>query len=249
MNVERITSRTNPTVKHLRQLGADAGLRAAEDMMLCRGSKLLNEALSAGLEIDTVAFAGEAPPEAGGARLISVPADLLDHISKGEPELLFSARIPESREAVGSAVVLEEVQDPGNVGTVIRTAFAFGVDTAILVGATADPYGPKALRAAMGAAFRINVVRTDLEGLAGLVEENGLTLCAAVLSDDAADIRSFERAPRMALAVGNEGHGLSDGLIALCSKKLVIPMREDTESLNAAAAAAVALWELFGKER
>ncbi|MBR5708374.1 MAG: RNA methyltransferase, partial [Oscillospiraceae bacterium] len=69
------------------------------------------------------------------------------------------------------------------------------------------------------------------------------------LSDDAADIRSFERAPRTALAVGNEGHGLSDGLVALCPKKLVIPMRGETESLNAAAAAAVALWELFGKER
>ena len=216
--------------------------------MLCRGRKLLGEALAAGLAVDTVLFAGDDAPEAGGAKLISVPADLLDYISKGEPELLFSCRIPESSEAVGSAVVMEEVQDPGNVGTVIRTAAAFGVDTAILVGASADPYGPKALRAAMGAAFRINVIKTDLEGLAGVIEDNGLTLCAAVLSDDAADIRSVARSPRMALAVGNEGHGLSDGLIALCSKKVVIPMRESTESLNAAAAAAVALWEIFGKE-
>ena len=216
--------------------------------MLCRGRKLLGEALAAGLAVDTVLFAGDDAPEAGGAKLVSVPADLLDYISKGEPELLFSCRIPESSEAVGSAVVMEEVQDPGNVGTVIRTAAAFGVDTAILVGASADPYGPKALRAAMGAAFRINVIKTDLEGLAGVIEDNGLTLCAAVLSDDAADIRSVARSPRMALAVGNEGHGLSDGLIALCSKKVVIPMRESTESLNAAAAAAVALWEIFGKE-
>ena len=216
--------------------------------MLCRGRKLLGEALAAGLAVDTVLFAGDDAPEAGGAKLISVPADLLDYISKGEPELLFSCRIPESSEAVGSAVVMEEVQDPGNVGTVIRTAAAFGVDTAILVGASADPYGPKALRAAMGAAFRINVIKTDLEGLAGVIEDNGLTLCAAVLSDDAADIRSVDRSPRMALAVGNEGHGLSDGLVALCSKKVVIPMRESTESLNAAAAAAVALWEIFGKE-
>lgn len=246
--MERITSRSNPTVRFLRQLGADAGLRASEGMMLCRGKKLLGEALGAGLAVDTVVFAGDTAPEAGGAKLISVPADLLDYISKGEPELLFSARIPESREAVGSAVVLEQVQDPGNVGTVMRTAAAFGVDTAVLVGATADPYGPKALRAAMGAAFRINVIKTDLEGLAGVVEDNGLTLCAAVLSEDAADIRKIEKAPRMALAVGNEGHGLSEGLLALCSKKLIIPMREETESLNAAAAAAVALWEIFGKE-
>jgi TrmH family RNA methyltransferase len=246
--MERITSRSNPTVRFLRSLGADAGLRAAEGLMLCRGKKLLGEALGAGLAVDTVVFAGDAAPEAGGAKLISVPADLLDYISKGEPELLFSCRIPESRGAVGSAVVLEEVQDPGNVGTVIRTAAAFGVDTAILVGATADPYGPKALRAAMGAAFRINIVRTDLSGLAGVLEENGLTLLAAVLSEDASDIRTLERAPRMALAVGNEGHGLSDGLTALCRKKIIIPMRESAESLNAAAAAAVALWELFGKE-
>ena len=246
--MERITSRSNPTVRFLKQLGADAGLRASEGMMLCRGRKLLAEALSAGLKVDTVVFAGDTAPDAPGAKLISVPADLLDHISKGEPELLFSCRIPESGGAVGSAVVLEEVQDPGNVGTVLRTAAAFGADTAILVGATADPYGPKALRAAMGAAFRINIIKTDIEGLAGTLEDNGLTLYAAVLSDDASDIRELERAPRMALAVGNEGHGLSDEMTALCSKKIMIPMREGTESLNAAAAAAVALWELFGKE-
>lgn len=246
--MERITSRSNPTVRFLRQLGADAGLRASEGLMLCRGKKLLGEALAAGLTVDTVLFAGDDAPEVGGAKLISVPVDLLDHISKGEPELLFSCRIPESREAVASAVIMEEVQDPGNVGTVIRTAAAFGVDTAILVGASADPYGPKALRAAMGAAFRINVIKTDLEGLAGVIEDNGLTLCAAVLSDDAEDIRSVGRAQHLALAVGNEGHGLSDGLLALCPKKVVIPMRETTESLNAAAAAAVALWEIFGKE-
>ncbi len=216
--------------------------------MLCRGKKLLGEALAAGLVVDTVAFSGDVTPHAGCARLISMPEDLIDYISKGEPELLFSCRIPESRGAAESAVVLEEVQDPGNVGTVIRTAAAFGVDTAVLVGATADPYGPKALRASMGAAFRVNIIKTDLEGLGGLLEDSGLTLYAAVLSEDATDIRDAERMPRAALAVGNEGHGLSDALLALCARKVIIPMREETESLNAAAAAAVALWELFGKE-
>jgi TrmH family RNA methyltransferase len=217
-------------------------------MMLCRGKKLLGEALAAGLVVDTVAFSGDVTPHAGCARLISMPEDLIDYISKGEPELLFSCRIPESHGAAESAVVLEEVQDPGNVGTVIRTAAAFGVDTAVLVGATADPYGPKALRASMGAAFRVNIIKTDLEGLGGLLEDSGLTLYAAVLSEDATDIRDAERMPRAALAVGNEGHGLSDALLALCARKVIIPMREETESLNAAAAAAVALWELFGKE-
>lgn len=233
----------------MRELGADAGVRAERGEMICRGRKLLGEALSSGMRVGTVLFAGESAPQAPGAKLYEVPQELLDYVSKGEPELLFTCAVPECGGEVRSAVVLEEVQDPGNVGTVIRTAAAFGVDAVILVGATADPYGPKALRASMGAAFRVNVIRTDIEGLAALLEDSGMTLYAAVLSDDAADIRRLERASRAALAIGNEGHGLSEKLLALCDRRFIIPMDEASESLNAAAAAAVSMWELFGKER
>lgn len=247
--MERITSRKNPVIRYMKELGADAGARAGHGEMLCRGRKLLGEALAAGMHIGTVLSAAESEPQVPGARLYCVPAELLDYVSRGEPELLFTCSVPELAGEISSAVVLEEVQDPGNVGTVIRTAAAFGVDAVVLVGASADPYGPKALRASMGAAFRVNVIKTDIRGLAELLKTRGMTLCAAVLEDGAADIRRLERAERTALAIGNEGHGLSEELLALCERRFIIPMDEASESLNAAAAAAVSMWELFGKER
>lgn len=247
--MERITSRKNPLVYYMKELGTSANARTENGEMLCRGKKLLKEALAAGLHVGTVLFSGEEVPAVVSEKIYSVPQDILDYISKGEPELLFTCPMPKQNDNVQSAVVLEEVQDPGNVGTVIRTAAAFKVDTVILLGASADPYGPKALRASMGAAFRINVIRTDITGFKQLIESNGLDVCAAVLADDAVDIRQFEPPHKTALAIGNEGHGLSDELIAVCSSKIIIPMDSASESLNAAAAAAVAMWELFGKKQ
>ena len=142
-----------------------------------------------------------------------------------------------------NAIVLESVQDPGNVGTVIRTANAFGVDAVILTGVCADLYNPKTVRATMGAIFRQRVLELPLAELRAALDENGLPLYGAALSETARDFREIPL-DKAAVAVGSEGNGLSTELLAICDGQLIIPMRPDSESLNAGVAASVIMWEM-----
>ena len=141
-----------------------------------------------------------------------------------------------------NALVLEGVQDPGNVGTVIRTANAFGMDAVILIGACADLYHPKTVRATMGAIFRQTVLEIDRDFLSSFLKDQELPLYAAALDERAVDVRKVPLC-RAAVAVGSEGRGLSPELIAMSDQTVVIPMGPDSESLNAAVAAAVLMWE------
>ena len=142
-----------------------------------------------------------------------------------------------------NAIVLENVQDPGNVGTVIRTANALNIGTVILTGACADLYQPKTVRATMGAFFRQNVIRLEREYLSDFLHDQGLPLYGAALSDKACDLRGLSL-KHAAVAIGSEGQGLSEELLRLCDGELIIPMNPDSESLNAAVAASIVMWEM-----
>nr|MBP8640658.1 RNA methyltransferase [Oscillospiraceae bacterium] len=145
--------------------------------------------------------------------------------------------------SVSSALILETVQDPGNVGTVIRTADAMGTDAVILVGGCADLYNPKTVRATMGCIFRQTVIEMDLDELESYVNRNELRLFGAALSENAKDIRKIDM-NKLAVAIGSEGKGLSGNLLKLCSGQVIIPMRPNCESLNAAVAASIVMWEM-----
>ena len=141
-------------------------------------------------------------------------------------------------------MVLENVQDPGNVGTVIRSASAFSVPAVILTGNCADLYSPKTVRASMGAIFRQTVLEIPVEELRDFLCEYRLPLYAAVLDPEAVDMRTVNLS-EAAVAVGSEGRGLSPQLLACCEKKIIIPMDPRSESLNAAIAASLIMWEMF----
>ena len=147
----------------------------------------------------------------------------------------------------GRYVVLDGVQDPGNVGAVLRTADAFGCTGALLLPGCADPYGPKTLRAAMGAVFRLPLYAVGLEDLPRLLADAGLPLYGTALRHDTVDVRQRDLR-RCALVIGSEGRGVSAEVLALCRETLRIPMSPHCESLNAAAAAAVLLWEAYRAE-
>lgn len=239
--MERIRSRQNELVRRFIALGADGKARREAGEFLCAGDKLLGEAISSGAEITCVLTldAIEGVP----CRLVT--PEILKAVSplQNTPGPVFTVKtrpLPPG-ESVSRAVVLENVQDPGNVGTVLRTADAFGVDLVILCGACADPYNPKTVRASMGAIFRQPVVRADVKSLPDVL--GGLPVYAAALAPDAADIRTLPKSG-LAVAVGNEGKGLTEELLALCAGRVVIPMSPRAESLNAAVAAAVAMWEM-----
>lgn len=238
--MEIIRSRQNDIVKRFHALASDAELRRQRGEFLCAGDKLLHEALENGAEV-TMLLWTEAVK---GLECRVVTKDILDYVSplKNSGGPVFSVRMAShgiSRPR--NAVVLENVQDPGNVGTVLRTADALGIDRVILCGACADPWSPKAVRATMGAIFRQDIVRTGAEGLTEAL--GGLPLYGAALSERASDIRALPH-KEAAIAIGNEGKGLSAELLERCSGHVIIPMSDRAESLNAAVAAAICMWEL-----
>lgn len=246
--MEHISSRKNAYIMRLRALANDAELRRREGEYLCDGLKLLDEALQKGAEIRSVLWKGEAKPVPGldGAKQFVAPEELFDYASpmKNSPGPVFTLAMPkQSYGDFDRAILLENVQDPGNVGTVIRTAAAMGVKTVILSGACADVYSPKTARATMGAIFSERILRLSPEEAAALCRKKGLKLYGAALSDRAKNIRQLQL-ENAVVAIGSEGRGLSDKMLSLCDGELIIPMAQGSESLNAAVAASIVLWEM-----
>lgn len=249
-SMELITSRKNPLIKRLRALANDGALRRESGQTVLDGVKLLGEALAAGCRVTALLLAeGMAPPEGlpPGTEIYRAPAELVGYASPvaNSPGPVFSVELPRiaAPARADTAILLEDVQDPGNVGTVIRAANAFGVDAVLLCGRCADVSSPRVVRATMGAAFRQCVLELTAAEAAETVRRWGLPLYGAALGERALDIRQLPRGGA-AVAIGNEGHGLSGEMKSLCDALTLIPMAPGSESLNAAMAAVVAMWEL-----
>lgn len=180
------------------------------------------------------------------AHAVLVTPELLAYAADTEtPQgLLFTCTMPDVREELPGArlLVLDGVQDPGNVGTILRTADAFGADGLILLPGCADPWAPKVVRATMGACFRLPIMTCTLEQLTELLAEKQIPLYATALRDDTRDIREADLS-RAAVVIGSEGRGVSEAVLDRCELTLKIPMRDRCESLNAAMAAGIVLWE------
>ena len=246
--MERLTSRKSAVIRAFRDLARSSAAREEKGLFLCDGQKLLQEALRSGVSVETVLWkenrAADLPPFPQEALL---PADLFDYVSpmSNSPGPLFSVRMPSAPDLykIRRVLALEELQDPGNVGTVLRTADAFGVDLVVLLEGCADLYAPKTVRASMGAVFRQAAVRMDAEAFVSFCREKNLPLWGAALTDTARDLRSLPLDPA-AVLIGSEGHGLSRELLRACDGEIIIPMSGEAESLNAAVAAAIVMWEM-----
>lgn len=251
--MECVTSRQNPLFQQIRKLNASASFRRSQELFVCEGPKLLAEALKWGWRVPAVVSAqGTALPEIPGARRVETPGDVLKSLADTQsPQgvvflcALPGAALPDKLEP-GRYLVLDGVQDPGNLGTVWRTADAMGAKGLLLTGGCADPFGPKAVRATMGACFRLPVWEGKLEDLLPRLARAGLPLYATALGEDTQDIRTLPLG-RAAVVIGSEGRGVSPAVLAASEKTLQIPMTERCESLNAAAAGTVVLWQMgFG---
>lgn len=250
--MESITSRQNRLAVHIRKLGAEGKYRRSQKQYLCEGEKLVGEALRWSAGVETLVYArGKTPPEdlPQEIRLVEVPEGLFESLSTVEtPQgVLAVCRRPETAlpetMAPGGYLVLDGLQDPGNVGTIWRTADALGAAGVVLLPRCADPFSPKTVRSTMGACFRLPVWETDLEHLCPRLEAAEIPLYATALREDTADVRELPL-ERAAVVIGSEGRGISQEALARCEKTIRIPMRERCESLNAAAAATVVLWEM-----
>lgn len=256
MERETITSRSNPLCTHFRKLASSRAYREETGEFFCDSPKLLREAELWGADVSAVLYTEGAeialfPPEQGPSpRMVQVTESVMASVSpmKTPQGVVFSCRgpgghrLPEKLEA-GRCLVLDGVQDPGNVGTILRTADAFDCEAVFLLPGCADLYNPKTVRAAMGVHFRRSIYQCGLGELTGLLQEAGVPLYAAALREDTADVREVDLS-RCAVVIGSEGRGVSPEVLALCQRTLKIPMSPRCESLNAAVAAAVVLWEI-----
>ena len=251
MERENITSKSNPLLARVRRLNSRRSFRREENAFAAEGPKLLSEALRWGARVEAViAVPNTTLPELpAGVRVVEVPDRLLASIADTESpqgiifvcrgkSLAMPARLEGRR-----YLVLDGVQDPGNVGTIWRTADAFGADGLVLCNGCADPWGPKTVRATMGAAFRLPVYEGALEEAADRLAQAGVPLYAAALREDTTDVRVADL-KNCAVVIGSEGRGVSRQALALCEKTVKIPMSPRCESLNAAVAASVVLWEM-----
>lgn len=247
--MENITSRKNRIICHFRSIAGDREYRYSCGEYVCDGLKTLREALHCGAQLCCVLWKEKAEEVELPESVVqyTAPAELFEYASplKSSGGPVFTVKMPKRDEnyKLERAIVLENLQDPGNVGTVIRTANAFNIDAVILVGACADLYNPKTVRASMGAIFRQRVLTMSIAELDELTQKQALPLFGAALSDKAADLRNVE-IHRACVSIGSEGRGLSQELLDVCGGEIIIPMNPESESLNAAVAASVIMWEM-----
>ena len=252
MTVETITGKHNALFTHLRKLASSRAYRDECGEYLGDGVKLLDEAVKWNAPLKTVVVSdGVAlPPLPEGVRAVRVSGELMRSVSPAEtPQgALFTGSF--ARDALPERLdgerylALDGVQDPGNVGTILRTADAFDCAGVFLVNACADLYNPKTVRATMGAIFRQRVWSCTVEELAALLRRSGIPLYGTALRGDTVPLGGVDLR-RAAAAIGSEGRGLSEAMLAACDKTVLIPMSARCESLNAATAAGVVLWEMY----
>ena len=244
--MEHITSLKNPKVAAWKALKDRKGRRES-GCFLVEGRKMVEEALASAFDVETVLVQeGMELPDGLTMPVYELPEHVLTAVcdTKTPQGIAAVVRMKEQSALGKHIVVLDGVQDPGNVGTILRTLDAFEADGLVLLPGCADPFSPKTVRSSMGAVFRRPVWTCTAETFAQVLRGSGLRLLGAALRDDTVDARAADYT-RAVLAIGSEGRGLSDEVLALCDETVRIPMSPRCESLNAAVAASVLLWEAY----
>jgi len=159
------------------------------------------------------------------------------------PEMIGVARMNEPREELGDKVLLlDDISDPGNLGTIIRSSLAFGVLDIVLGNNSVDLYNDKVIRSSEGMLFKVNVLRGNLKDYVSSLKKNGYLILGTNVKDGV-DVREI-KASKFALIMGNEGRGVSEELSLMCDKNLYIKMNPNCESLNVGVATSILLYEL-----
>lgn len=245
--MEHITSLKNPKVAAWKALKDRKGRRES-GCFLVEGRKMVEEALASAFDVETVLVQEDMElPDGLTMPVYELPAHVLAAVcdTKTPQGIAAVVRMKEQSALGKHIVVLDGVQDPGNVGTIIRTADAAGLDGVLLSTQCADVFSPKVLRATMGSIFRMNLRTTDdLPGELTRLREKGYSILSSQL-DGTPFYERQDVAERFALIIGNEGNGVSEQVQQTATHRVRLPMRGGAESLNAAIAAAIMMYELM----
>lgn len=247
MTEQRITSRKNPLLQQVKKLLSSKKAREEAGLFAADGTKLLQEAVKYYPGLDTVILSDGIEAEVPDhVRVIRVPEDVMESISPmAAPQgALFLCKLPREAEwkAKPGMLLLDGIQDPGNLGTILRTADALDIPVVLLEGC-ADPYSHKVVRASMGAVLRTPVVQRSWEAVKTACAQAGIPIAVTALSDRAKDIRTASMKD-MAVVIGSEGQGVRREILDCADQELIIPMNAHCESLNAAVAATIVMWQM-----
>ncbi len=246
-----LTSFQNPKIQQVRSLLAQKKERHQQQAFICEGIRLAEEAL-AHHQQPTLALFSSVLSERGKKVLagcncekIEVAHDLLDRISDTETSQGLLLVVPFTQlplpEVLDFCMVLDGIQDPGNFGTILRAAVAFGVQSIFYTPGTVDPYSPKVVRSAMGAHFQIPILQADIKKIEILAQQTLLFLTDVQNGDICwqTDLKQ-----PITLVIGSEAFGISAAVRAIPHQNILIPMPGDIESLNAAMSASILLYEV-----
>lgn len=260
-HAEELRSRTGATVTMLSKL-KDAKYREEYGLYLAEGVKLAEEALAAGMDTEMLFVSEDGLQNDRILACLDAANEKRIPIKLASPEVFEKAATEKAPQGIIAVLhrrktertfaepdaryfLLDTIQDPGNLGTILRSAVAFGADGLILYGC-ADPTGPKTVRASMGALFRCPVqITKDLVKTVQQLQKDGHRVLAAALGENSLCAGQAELRKNDCVIIGNEGHGVSPEIIDLCDGVIRIPMQTVTESLNASVAASVLLWEYY----
>lgn len=248
MTEQRITSRKNPLLQQVKKLLSSRKAREEAGLFAADGTKLLAEAVKYFPGLDTVILSdGVEAAVPDHVKVIRVPGDVMESISpmQSPQGALFLCRLPEKQAFIPKPgmLLLDGIQDPGNLGTMLRTADALEVPVVLLEGC-ADPYSHKVVRSSMGAVFRTPVVQSTWAEVQAACRKAGIPVAVTALSDRAKDLRSADLS-KMAVVIGSEGQGIRQEILDAADAELIIPMNPKCESLNAAVAAAIVMWQMM----
>ncbi len=264
---EIITSRTNSTIVKINKL-SNKKYRQEDKLFICDGVKLVKEAIDFSLDIKYIVIRDDFELETeleksilscqkSGTSVLLVNAQVYEKISEeNSPQGIMAvcsfvsdrhktlkvAQKPFDGEKI---IMVESVRDPGNIGTMLRNACAFGIDRLIFSKDCADFYSQKVVRAAMGALFKMRIdVVEDFIGSINMLKECQKSVYGAALNENSLILGQKELSQKDVIIIGNEGHGLSKEVLSAVDDTIFIPIAKNTESLNAAMASAIFMWEL-----
>lgn len=262
MAATEITSKDNGAVKAAAKLMSSAKERREKQCFIAEGVRLCGEALENGCEILELFYTEEAKNKYGetvdkiekkAEKSYLITEEIADRIADTvSPQGVFVVgKMTQNRinldeiKTDGMFILLENLQDPSNIGAIFRTAEALGLTGAFLTSDCCDPYNPKAMRASMGAVFRLPYLILDnaVEAMNACKAKN-MRPIATVPSGDASKITSIRFFKGAIMCIGNEGNGMTEELKNACGERVTIPMNGRAESLNAATAASILMWEM-----
>jgi RNA methyltransferase, TrmH family len=262
---KKVTSPANPLIKEIRALHQKKE-RDASGLFIAEGQKLVRDAAEQGWPIQILVYSAAnaqephigalaAQAKAGGGIVLEASAQVLEKISRRDnPQNVigvFRQRFASETLVAKSGIwiALDRVRDPGNLGTIIRTADAAELSGVALVGQSCDPFGLEAVRASMGSIFNVALTKLDEERLGELAKQHGARLVGTHLSAATEDFRRADYRAPLILLMGNEQQGLTTKLAAACDALVRIPMREGADSLNLAVSAGLMIYEALRNDR